>query len=191
MDPSYIDAYNLLARLFIQQKRLDEALAEYTRIAEQRPNDVGAHTMVALIYQVQQKDAEAKKTYEKILSIDSRAVLAANNLAYIHAEEGGNLETALNLAQAAKAASPEHPDVNDTLGWVYYKRNLPSLAVGPLEQSVKADPRNPTYQYHLGLVYTKLGEKGKARAALERVLTLQPNFEQANEVRKALAELQD
>lgn len=189
LDPAHMEAYHLLARLFIQQRRLDEAQREYERIAQQRPNDVSAHTMVALIYQAQNKQAEAKKAYEKILSIDGRAVVAANNLAYLHAEDGSNLDVALNLAQVAKAARPDHPDVNDTLGWVYYKRDLPSLAIDPLEQSVKADSRNPVYQLHLGLAYWKAGDKGKARAALQRAMELDPNVEGAAEARKALAEL--
>ena len=189
MDPGYIDAYHLLARLYIQQGRLDQAQQEYQRIAAQRPNDVSAHTMVALILQSQQKDAEAKKAYEKILSIDPRAVVASNNLAYLKAEEGVELDRALSLAQAAKATRPDHPDVNDTLGWVYYKRNLPTLAIDPLEQSVKADPGNPIYRLHLGLAYWKAGHKDKARTTLESALKISASFPGSDEARKVLAEI--
>jgi hypothetical protein len=45
------------------------------------------------------------------------------------AERGGNLELALQHAQAAKSQQPEDAAINDTLGWVYYKRDLPLLAI--------------------------------------------------------------
>jgi tetratricopeptide (TPR) repeat protein len=189
LDPDYFEAYSLLGQLYVRQQRLDAARDEYARIVERRPNDIAAHTMIGMLLQVQQKNAEAKAVYERILSLDGRAVVAANNLAYMYALQGTNLDVALNLAQTAKAGRPDDPDVNDTLGWIYYKRNLPALAVEPLEQSVRSDPKNPVYQYHLGMSYLRLGDKQKARVALEQALKLQPDFEGATETRQALAGL--
>ena len=57
--------------------------------------------------------------------------------------------------------------MDDTLGWIYYKKDLPSLAVRPLEDSLKKRPDNAEVLYHLGLTYAKLGDKAKARDALE------------------------
>jgi Flp pilus assembly protein TadD len=79
--------------------------------------------------------------------------------------------------------------VNDTLGWIYYKRDLASLALEPLQQSVDKDPSNATYRYHLGLAYLKAGDKVKARSMLERALTLQLPSAEAAEARKALASI--
>ena len=191
LDPSHMEAYQLLARVYVGQHKLDDAVKEYERIIEKQPTNIPAHTMLALILQQQQKHADARKAYEKILRIDSRAVVAANNLAYMQADEGSNLDQALNLAQTAKAARPDNADVNDTLGWVYYKRNLPGLALDPFEQNVRSNPSNPIYQYHLALTYLKLGNIDKAGAAFEKALKLQPNFEGAADARKALASIQD
>jgi tetratricopeptide (TPR) repeat protein len=190
LDASHMKAYNLLASLYIQQQKLDLARIEYERIIQQQPMNISAHTMTALLLQAQRKDADAKKMYEKILSLDRHAVVAANNLAYMYAEEDTNLDIALNLAQTAKAARPDDPDVNDTLAWVYYKRGLPSLAIEPLEHSIKVNPSNPFYHYHLGVAFLKLGDRIHARRALEQALSLQPNFERSAEARKALTELQ-
>ena len=94
------------------------------------------------------------------------------------------------IAQTAKAALPDDPDVNDTLGWVYYKRELPSMAIEPFQQSIKTDPNNAIYHYHLGLAYLKMGERIKAKSAFERALKLQSNFDGAEDAKKALADLQ-
>jgi Flp pilus assembly protein TadD len=102
------------------------------------------------------------------------------------AEEGTNLDVALNRAQTAKAALPDDPDVNDTLGWVYVKRGLPALAVAPLEQAIQKKPTEPTYHYHLGLAYLKAGDKDRARPALERALRLSSSFQGAADAKRTL-----
>jgi tetratricopeptide (TPR) repeat protein len=189
LDAHYLEAYGLLGQLYVRQQKLDEAREEYERIIAKRPTDVAAHTMIGMLLQTQEKNEEAKKIYEQILTFDSNAVVAANNLAYMFAEQGNDLDRALNLAQTAKAARPDDPDVNDTLAWVFYKRNLPSMAVEPLEQSVKANPANPIYHYHLGLVYLQMEQKGKARASLQQALKLSANFDGAANARKLVAGL--
>ena len=108
-----------------------------------QPDSVAAHTMVAVLYEMQGNRAEARKRYERVLQIDSRAPVAANNLAYIYAEEGGNLDVALQLAQTAKQKLPDVPEVTDTVGWVYYKKDLPGLAIPLFEQALAKAPDQP------------------------------------------------
>ena len=49
---------------------------------------------------------------------------------------------------------------------------MAAQAIGPLLQSTRLDPDKGLYHYHLGLAYVKLGERAKARAALERAVEL-------------------
>ena len=145
--------------------------------------------MAGLILEAQNKRAEAQKRYEVIVAQGGRAPVAANNLAWIYAESGGNLDTALELAQAAKSQIPASPEISDTLGWIYYKKGLPLLAIPQLEESVAKNPKNASYQFHLGLAYAKAGQFAKARAALEQALQLSPTFEGADLARKTLSEI--
>ncbi len=144
--------------------------------------------MVAMLHQAQGRTDDARAAYQRILALDSRAVVANNNLAYIYADEGKDLDMALQMAQTAKAASPDDPDVNDTLGWVYYKKGMGVQAVGPLLQSTRINPSKPIYHYHLGLAYQQAGEKDKARAAIEHALSL-GDFSEAPAARRALENL--
>jgi Flp pilus assembly protein TadD len=143
--------------------------------------------MAAMIVEGQGKQAEARRRYEQIMQLDPTAAVAANNLAYMYAETGGNLDVALQLAQTAKQKLPEVPDVNDTLGYVYLKKDLASLAIPPLQASVRKDPKNSTYQYHLGLAYAKAGDKVKAKKALEQALAVNASFPGADDARRMLA----
>jgi tetratricopeptide (TPR) repeat protein len=145
--------------------------------------------MVAMLLQAEGKAAEAKARYEQILRIDSRAIVAANNLAFMNAESGTDLDLALQLARAASAARPDEPEINDTLGWVYYKRDLAVLATGPLQKSVESVPGNPTYRYHLGMSYVKTGDTAKAREMLQEALKLDPDFPGAADAKNTLRTL--
>ena len=182
-----MQAYGVLGQLYRREGKLEEARAEFQRIADQRPDDIPAATMVGMLLEQQGKKEEAKAVYDRIFERNPKAAVAANNLAYLLAEEGTNLDRALNLAQSAKAQMPDDASVSDTLGWVYYKKDLASLAIETLEFSVNKDPNNPAFQYHLGFAYVKAGNAEKGRMWLERALKLQPNSTMAAEARKALS----
>ena len=188
LDPSNMVAYEVLGRLYTSTGRLDEALKQFEAAAARQPSQVGAATMVATLLEMQGKRDEAQKRYEAIVAANPRAAVAANNLAFMLAEQGGNLELALQHAQAAKSQLPQNAAVNDTLGWIYYKRQLPHIAIPFLEQSVSSEPKNAEFQLHLGLSYMKAGQTERGRAALETALRLNPKIAHADEARRAVSE---
>ena len=63
---------------------------------------------------------KARESYEKVLALNPRFAPAANNLAWILSEHGGDKDRALALAQTAKELAPEDPQVSVTL-----ERNVP------------------------------------------------------------------
>lgn len=147
--------------------------------------------MIGIILQVQNRTAEAQKRYEKVLEIEPHAPVAANNLAWLYAEGGGNLDVALQLAKTAKERLPDAPEVNDTLGWIYYKKNVPGLAIPVLQSAVLAQPATPEFHYHLGLAYLKSGDKEKAKQSLQQALKLKGDFDGAQEARRTLQTIGD
>jgi tetratricopeptide (TPR) repeat protein len=187
IDPRFSDAYSLLGQLYVKENKLDAARAEFEGMVKRDPRAVAPRTVIGMICEAQGKRDEAKRWYEAIVADVKTAPIAANNLAVIYADEGVNLNMALQLARSAKQQLPDSPLVDDTLGWVYYKNNLPELAVRPLEDSLKKLPNNPGILYHLGMTYATIGEKAKARDALERALRLDPALGGAAGARQALA----
>jgi uncharacterized protein HemY len=57
------------------------------------------------------------------------------------------------------------------------------------EDSAKQEPDNPTFQYHLGLAYVKIGDMDKARTALQRAVKTGGDSSDGRDARKALAAL--
>ena len=176
----------MLGQIYISEHRLDAALLEYEKAAANDPSSVAAHTIVAMILEAQNKIDAARKRYQKVLDIDPNAVVAANNLAWSLAQQDQNLDVALQLAQRAKQHLASEARIDDTLGWIYYKKKLIPQAIASLEESVTRDPKNPLHHYHLGMAYLQSGDWPRARQALERALK-QPGFAGAPDARKALA----
>ena len=61
---------------------------------------------------------------EVVLVLNPRSAPAANNLAWILSEHGGDKDRAPALAQTVKGQAPEDPRVSDTLGWILYRRGV-------------------------------------------------------------------
>ena len=165
---------------------MDAALVEFDQMAKRDTKNVAAQTMAATIVYSQNKTADAKKRYETIVNADPTAAVAANNLAWIYAEEGEKLDEALRLAQGAAARLPDNAEVNDTIGWIYYKKELPALAIPAFEQSVEKDPANASYHYHLALALSKSGDAPRARAAAQQALKLKPDYAEAQKLLSTL-----
>ena len=189
VDASNFDAYAMLGRLYLSQKRLDEALAEYEALSKRQARPVQAHTVAGVILEAKQRPEDARRHYEQALELDPEMPVAANNLAWMYAESGENLDRALQLAQAATRRLPKNPAIQDTLGWIYYKKGLTSLAIAPFQRSIELDPKNPVFHFHLGLAHLKNGDSPKARIALSHALALAPDFAGAAEAKQALASL--
>jgi putative PEP-CTERM system TPR-repeat lipoprotein len=187
--PAELRAYEMLGALYIRQRRIKDAQAKFEEFVRRQPNNVTAHTMVGMLLEAQGQTAEARQRYEQVLSIDKNAAVAANNLAYLLAQAGEQPEIAVQLAHTAKSQLPTMPQVDDTLGWAYYKQGAYQLALDPLKQSVSAAPNRPVPHFHLGLVYAKLGDTANAKASLETALKLKPDFAGAEEARRVLASI--
>jgi Tfp pilus assembly protein PilF len=60
------------------------------------------------------------------------------------------------------------------------------LVAAPLfEEAAKKEPANPTYHYHLGLTYQKLKEPTRARAELQKAISIAPKSPIADLARQA------
>ncbi len=188
-DPMYFASYQALGQLYIVQGKLDAALAEFNAVAQRSPKSVAAWTMAGIILQTKGDIVAARGRFERVMQIDPEAAVAANNLAWIYVENEGNLDVALNLAQTAQRRLPDVAAVNDTLGFIYYKKNLASLAISALKVAAEKEPGNAQVQYHLGLAYTSAGDTARAKQSLSRALSLKLDDDDAQRAGELLKSL--
>ena len=190
-NPNDLQAFDTLARIYAAANNLPAATAEFEKLAERRPKSVGHHTAVGVLHQLQGNLDKSRAAYERALAIDARAGVAANNLAGLYADRNENLDVALELAKTAKAALPQSHEVDDTLGWLFYKKGQGPDAVKTLKAAVAAQPDNALYLYHLGAAQALARDRAGARQSLERALKLQSNFPGADDARKILDSLKN
>lgn len=174
IDPDNLDAYQNLARIYAGSGRTQETITLYEKAVQTQPDNGGANHFLGVLYEMNGQTDKARAQYERALAVDSTLGESKNNLAYLMAESGDDLDRALKLAQEAKAAMPDSPNAADTLGWVLYKRGVASAAVGYLREALQvANPDDPAVgeiRSHLSLAYEATGEIDKAIETLEAAL---------------------
>jgi tetratricopeptide (TPR) repeat protein len=166
-----------------------KAIEEYNVALQKAPDSLSALIGLGMLYDAQKKYDQAKEYYQRALKINPKFAPAANNLAYLYAEKGENIDEALNLAQSAKEQFPDDPHISDTLGWVYYKKNVFTLAITYLKEANEKIPDHSSMRYHLGMAYYKNGDHELAKKELRRALELDPKFPGAEEAKSTLAKL--
>ncbi|MEE3332251.1 MAG: tetratricopeptide repeat protein [Myxococcota bacterium] len=171
LDPDNTGAYQRLAMFYRATDRLDDAISTFQASLAKNPNSARLHERLAILFEVQGQVEEAMEHYDEAIALDSSLGEAKNNLAYLLAEQGGDLDRALDLAQEAKALLPDSPNTADTLGWVLFKRGIPSAAIGYLREAVNGFSADPgslgAVSHHLALAYEANEQKDKALEALE------------------------
>lgn len=171
------EAYELLASVYLSAPDASEPIAAL----EQRYADGEASpdqmALLARLRLAQGDRAGARELYEHALSEGSELVLLKNDLAYLLAESGEDLERALELAQDAANAPGDRLGAADTLGYVYLRSGRYDAAFWQFRfVTQKADPPVAEYYYHLGLALMKLDRPADARQALDQAIAIQPGY---------------
>jgi tetratricopeptide (TPR) repeat protein len=148
--PATPDAYDLLGTVYIKEGHLDQALAKYRELASRDKTDDFPLTVAGMILEAMGKRAEARTEYEAALARNPRAGVAANNLAWMLAQDG-QLDQALTYALTAVDQLHNQPQPYDTLGWVYLHKRLAGHAETEFRHALDLAPQNETYKKHLQL----------------------------------------
>ena len=183
MNPGNNDAYDELGRLYALSGRLDAAEKQFADLAARSTEGEYGLILAGVLAHGQGKLDVARQRYEKVLAANPESPVAANNLAWIYAEQGGNLDMALNLAQTAKRLAPTNPNFIDTLGVVLTKKGLWTAAIAELEEATNMSPKNATIHLHLAQALVGSGKGEEARKIAQKALQIDPNFPEAGDAR--------
>ncbi|HJU09475.1 MAG TPA: tetratricopeptide repeat protein [Candidatus Binataceae bacterium] len=188
------DAYVKLAQAQYRADAIDAAMTTSTDGIRDNPNEYRFYLLMGSVYEKRNDLNNAKVVYQKALDLKPDDAPASNNLAYILLETNSNPDLALQLAQTARREDPEQPTFADTLGWALYQKGVYDSAINMFKEAIRLNekykqPDNPTYHYHLGLAYARASQPGLAKEHLERVLKINPNYTDAADVKKELAQL--
>ena len=131
---------------------------------------------------------EAAEQFQAVLEIQPENSTAMNYLGYMWADNGENLEQALELVRRAVALEPDNGAYVDSLGWALFRLGELEAARRQLERAKQLVPEDSTILEHLGDVYVALGDTRRAREAYENALAINDE-ENVEAVRHKLGEL--
>jgi len=186
-DPKSADLLLRLAETERRKGDINTAIETFRRASQAAPADTRPLLQLGLLLDGTGRREQAKPIYEQILKIQPDHPIALNNLAFIKAEEGQDLDEALTMAQRARQGMPSSPDIMDTLGWIYLKKNLSDDAIRTFKELVVVEPNRAAYHYHYGMALLQKGDKPSAKKELETAIKFNPSKDDAGKIRQLLA----
>ena len=189
LDPNSRRAVQLDTQALSSSGSPDQAIQLWEQWLGKHPNDPQAYTQLAVLAEAKGDPNKAMEDYKKALQIEPGEPMASNNLAYLMVQNGQNVDVALSLAQAARQGMPNSPNTADTLAWVYYYKGTYQTGRSLLEDALRTDPNNVSMHYHLGMIYTKLGDKPNAELHLKKAASLGPATPAGKDAATALSTL--
>lgn len=177
--PGYAYALAGMARIEAEKKNYDKAIEHYTH-AYDMVNDYSFKENMVDIYRVAGKNKEADELGKEVIremtaassankKDDSAGHYSDRELAYAYLTVN-NTDKALEHALLEYNRRPDNIDVNETLGWVYYKQGDYQRALPYMKTALRTNSKNPTLLCRAGLAYYKAGQRQEAAKLLEQAL---------------------
>lgn len=160
-----------------------------TNTVSARPDYAPALMAAAVLAAEAGKRGEAIEKYRAVLQRFPDFVPAQIRLAWLYAEDPGQLAPAYDLAAKARKALPDDPTVARILGQISYERKDYSRALRLLQESAAAYPLDAIGLCYLGLSYKEAKEPEKAVQALTEAIAGGLSESLAQKARSALSEL--
>ena len=186
VNPNDAESVAIYAQLQGQRGQVANAISAWEQWLKTHPSNAGAIAILGTLEESRGDERKAEDYYRKALAIQATQPVAANNLAYLMLKNGENADVALTLAETARRSMPNSTNTADTLAWAYYYKGTYGFARDLLEDAIKVDPGSATMQYHLGMVYSKLGDRTNAAVHLKKAITLSPGSPAAKDSQTAL-----
>ena len=178
LDPTYLPARVAYARAETAMGNLKEARKILSGMVDTNPRYTPAGVLLGDVDVISGDRSNALQQYTKVLETDPSNVRALNNAAFLLADYANKPDEALKYAERAKELAPDNPEIEDTLGWVLYRKGVYDVALRHLNAAVTTGS-TPQREYHLAMTYFKLGNHKKEQEVLQAALIKDPNLSEA------------
>lgn len=205
LNPSSVDAYNLLGIIYTNEKNYDRALDAFQSALKLAPDSTKTHNNLGDLYVAEQKLNLAQQEFEKVLRIAPANRDANYNLGLLELANGtpakaiqhfqhvrpstvevrlnlvrayfqaGKHTEALQIAHELSAAHKQDIQLHFSLGVLLATAKQYKAAQLELERADALQPETFEILYNLGESYLKGREYAKAEPILNRALKLKPD----------------
>jgi len=187
IDADYAPTLEMLGVYADRQGDRERALEYFDRAAKADATNSDYAYRAAQQTLIMRRIDETVKRLRQVVGINPGHVGASNDLAWLLADKGEELDLALECAQRAVQLG-SGPDTLDTLGWVQFKRGNVEAAAKAFAQALELRPESSSVRYRLALAQAARGESKAAVANLNQALL--SDFPEAEAARAELARLE-
>jgi tetratricopeptide (TPR) repeat protein len=189
LQPGRSEPYLAAGAAARQANDLAEAERQYRKALQTDPDSSLARLALATVQFARGDREGAIHSLEAALVSDPNAALVLNDLAFVYAEVGRNLDRAGDLARRATEMEPNSASLWDTRAWVSFRAGRIPDAIEQLRHAVQLDPKLAAAHYHLGKVQQAAGNPAEAAAAYRAALALTLSPERRSDAEAALVAL--
>lgn len=183
----------LLAYALAGKKDLKAAADEMRALLAAQPENIDWRYLLSGFYSEMGDTGGAERELQSILQTRPDHAPSNNDLGYLWADRGINLDKAETLIRLALKADPQRAAYLDSLGWVLYKKSRFQDAVGLLEEATRLDPDLDAVLWdHLGDSYWRADRRDDAVRAWKTasdILKKRPQGDRADDLRRVETKL--
>jgi putative PEP-CTERM system TPR-repeat lipoprotein len=147
---------------------VDAALTSLESWVEKFPENTALMAVLGQAYLARDNTEKSLGIYQRILALDTKSVLALNNLAWLLRKS--DPAQALQYAERANALAPEDPYVMSTHATLLAVNGKPAEGEQMLRKAVALQPDNMQLKLDLGRLLTEVGKPAAAKPYLEEVV---------------------
>jgi len=162
-----------LAKAYVDEGHLKNAIAEYKKSIEISPFNETAHFNLGVTYGKIGLTNDAEIEYKNVIQLNNNNPHAHNNLGNIY-EDRNLLDNAMTEYKLSVSIDPESAITHNNMGNVYVKKGLFDEAIMEYKLATKYDPKGIIYHENLGNTYTKKGLIEEAIAEFELITNIYP-----------------
>jgi len=165
-----------LGLLYQRKGDLRRSLTMFQKAADLAPTDWHAVGRLAAAQQALGLATRAEATYRRAIELGADDAGVFNNLAYLEADTGTNLDEALTLSQKALSRSPGNSEFADTVGYIYLKKHNNTAALQIFQTILKRFPNDAGFRYHLALALLQSGKREQGEHELRTAVAADPSL---------------
>jgi len=166
LNPNLAGSYVRYAYFLQAMRRHTEALAAAHRAVELDPlSAANLSDEGRILYRARQYESAIAR-YQRALELDPRYVPALSRMADAY-EEWGKYDQALAAVQKFQQAAADPRDIRLQLGRLYARTGRRPGAL-EITRTIEADPNTSGSAFALAVIYSALGDRDRAIAALEK-----------------------
>ncbi|HLP30378.1 MAG TPA: tetratricopeptide repeat protein, partial [Geothrix sp.] len=199
--PTFIQARLLTGMVLLRQKRLDDAVAELTRVIEAEGQNALAHNLLGSAYMAMGQYTEGMQELDLATRLDPKLVDTHLKKGLFHLSQGKTAEVEADLATAVRVA-PEALNTRFILCSFYLHRKNRAKALATLREGLSGKPEDAVL--YAGMAKIVLADRNTAEGvaylnkakqinpdALDPRFTLAAHYSSSGNTSAALKEYQE